>query len=244
MRKLPLLVFLALMTGAAVSCFDSMRRTRQMIARDVDNALAKTLLELPDMRIDADTLAVYRSNISIAEVRDTACLTMLIAHEDSKQMPVIKAESGCSLVTMFMLSDQRASAWLAVWAALWLLCGNAVMAKVNRAELTQKSGTVEISSAQAVCVGTLTLDTATATFIAADGSPVRFTPMQQQLMEMFFRAPCHTLAKQDICAALWPNKPDATDTLYALIKRLKPILEATANLRIESDRSKSYRLTV
>ena len=49
---------------------------------------------------------------------------------------------------------------------------------------------------------------------------------------------------QEICDHLWPKKPDATDTLYTLIKRVKPIIEANSNLKIESDRGKSYTLEI
>ena len=41
-----------------------------------------------------------------------------------------------------------------------------------------------------------------------------------------------------------PKKPDATDTLYTLIRRLKPVIEQHSDLKIESDRSKSYRLEI
>jgi DNA-binding winged helix-turn-helix (wHTH) protein len=52
----------------------------------------------------------------------------------------------------------------------------------------------------------------------------------------------HSLSKQEICDRLWPKKPNASDTLYTLIKRVKPILEAYSNLKIESDRGRSYAL--
>lgn len=53
----------------------------------------------------------------------------------------------------------------------------------------------------------------------------------------------HTLSKQDICRRLWPKKPDASATLYTLIKRIKPVIEANSSLKIESDRGRSYTLT-
>ena len=80
-------------------------------------------------------------------------------------------------------------------------------------------------------------------FYAVDGSMMRLTPMQHQLMEMFFHSPSHSLSKAEICETLWPKKPDANDTLYTLIRRLKPVIEQHSNLKIESDRSKAYRLT-
>jgi len=80
-------------------------------------------------------------------------------------------------------------------------------------------------------------------FVDAAGRQVKLTPMQHQLMEMFFQSPSHSLTKAEICDALWPKKPDASETLYTLIKRLKPVIEQYSDLRIESDRSRAYRLT-
>ena len=81
-------------------------------------------------------------------------------------------------------------------------------------------------------------------FFAADGNVMKLTPMQHQLMTMFFQSPSHSLSKAEICEALWPKKPDASDTLYTLIRRLKPVIEQHSDLKIESDRSKSYRLEI
>ena len=54
----------------------------------------------------------------------------------------------------------------------------------------------------------------------------------------------HTLSKQEICSRLWPGKPDASATLYTLVKRIKPVIEANSQLRIESDRGRSYSLRI
>ena len=81
-------------------------------------------------------------------------------------------------------------------------------------------------------------------FVNAKGCEVKLTPMQQQLMEMLWQSPSHQLSKAEICDALWPKKPDASETIYTLIRRLKPIIEDHADVKIESDRGKSYGLTI
>ena len=81
-------------------------------------------------------------------------------------------------------------------------------------------------------------------FVNAKGIEVKLTPMQQQLMEMLWQSPSHKLSKTEICDALWPKKPDASETLYTLIRRLKPIIEEHSDLKIESDRGKSYGLKI
>lgn len=78
---------------------------------------------------------------------------------------------------------------------------------------------------------------------AAAGEPVRLTPMQHRLLAMFFAAEGHSLSHREICDALWPKKPDASDTLYTLIRRLRCVVEQRSSLRIESDRGRAYRLT-
>ena len=81
-------------------------------------------------------------------------------------------------------------------------------------------------------------------FIDAKGNVVKLTPMQHQLMEMLWQSPTHQLSKTEICNALWPKKEDANETLYTLIRRLKPIIEQHSNLKIEADRGRSYGLTI
>ena len=81
-------------------------------------------------------------------------------------------------------------------------------------------------------------------FVNAKGCEVKLTPMQQQLMEMLWLSPSHKLSKTEICDALWPKKEDASETLYTLIRRLKPIIEEHSDLKIESDRGKTYGLKI
>ena len=59
---------------------------------------------------------------------------------------------------------------------------------------------------------------------------------------MFWEVPSHTLSKEAICAELWPKKEDANDTLYTLVRRLKPVLEQHTDLTLVADRGKSYSL--
>lgn len=81
-------------------------------------------------------------------------------------------------------------------------------------------------------------------FMTISGEEIRLTPMQHSLLEMFITTDSHTLSKQEICDRLWPKKPNASDTLYTLIRRIKPIIETHSILKIESDRGKSYSLKI
>jgi DNA-binding response OmpR family regulator len=79
-------------------------------------------------------------------------------------------------------------------------------------------------------------------FMTISGQEIRLTPMQFSLLQMFFSSETHTLSKQEICDCLWPKKPDTSDTLYTLIRRIQPIIEANSGLRIESDGGRGYSL--
>ena len=65
---------------------------------------------------------------------------------------------------------------------------------------------------------------------------------EEEIVQLFLESPTRELTKQQICDALWPRKDNAAETLYTLIHRIKPILDAHSDLRITSNRGRSYRL--
>ena len=176
--------------------------------------------------INQDTIRTFNSHLQIAALRGKA---MLAVDTHSRQF---KAYAHCSEATIFSLSDQRPA------ALLWVLTGFWAMFVLYR-----RQRVASILKTDGNGFGGLTYSETEDCFYAADGNLVQLTPMQHQLMEMFFHSPSHSLSKAEICVALWPKKPDANDTLYTLISRLKPIIEQHSNLKIESDRSKAYKLT-
>ena len=133
-------------------------------------------------------------------------------------------------MTVFRLSDQKASGSLLFVGILWLL-GTFWYMKRNRPELL----------AQGLAYGGIVFNGER--FATISGRQIHLTPMQHALLEMFMTSETHSLSKHDICDRLWPKKPDASDTLYTLIRRIKPIIEANSNLKLESDRGRSYTLT-
>ena len=131
---------------------------------------------------------------------------------------------------IFSLSDQRLTAVLWTMTLLWA----AFCFYRRRQQVIQMAGMLQYG-------GLCYVD---GMFYDARGQHLKLTPMQQQLMEMFFHSPSYSLTKAEICDALWPKKSDASETLYTLIRRLKPIVEQHSNLKIEADRGRSYGLTV
>ena len=195
-----------------------------------------TMKELPCDKVDADTIRCYRNYVTIAEVRDTACISIRTVGSGKRQRTELTANHGCSFTTILMMSDQRASSTLLVVGLLWMM---------GSLWYTRRKGMVAtgVLANNGMEYGGLMYDSDNARFMAVDGKAVKLSPMQQELMEMFFKADRHTLSKQEICDRLWPKKPDASETLYTLIRRLKQVIESQSNLRIESERGKAYRLT-
>ena len=223
-QQYAVIVLFALIVASSLTSLDSYRSTSRKVSEDMDRALAITMQEQQSDLISQDTIRTFNSHLQIAALRGKATLAV-----DTRNRQ-FKAYAHCSEATIFSLSDQRPAAFLWVLTGFW-----AMFVWYRRATIDLPAGNG---------FGGLTYSEAEGRFYAPDGNEVQLTPMQHQLMEMFFHSPSHTLSKAEICEALWPKKPDASETLYTLIRRLKPVIEQHSDLKIESDRSKAYRLTV
>ncbi len=216
-QQYAVIVLFALIVASTLTSLDSFRSTRRMVNEDMDRALAIAMQEQQSDVISVDTIRVFNSHLQMEALRGRAVLTV-----DTKNGFTPRPQ--VSTATIFSLSDQRPSMVLWSMVLLWgLFC------------LYQHRKRLSLG-----LYGGLALQEGR--FIDAKGCEVKLTPMQQQLMELLWHTPSHQVAKAEICDALWPKKPDASDTLYTLIKRLKPIIEQHSNLKIEVDRGKSYCL--
>ena len=229
MKILPYIVFSFLMLCALCTGINSYHRTEYMIAQDVNQALKQVLLKMPDNVVTTDTIRCYRNCLTIAELKDTAGIAMRTVRRGGRWETKLVAEANCNFATTFMMSDQKASSSLLFIGMLWLL-SSLWYVRRNKPELI----------VQGLAYGGIVFHDDK--FMTISGEEIRLTPMQHSLLEMFITTDSHTLSKQEICDQLWPKKPDASDTLYTLIKRIKPIIETHSTLKIESDRGKSYSL--
>ena len=229
MKTLPYIVFSFLMLCALCTSISSYRRTEHMIAQDVNRALEQVLATMPDNVVTTETIRCYRNNLTIAELKDTAGIAMRTVRMDGRWETRLVAEANCGFATTFGMSDQRASGSILFVGMLWLLCS---------LWYVRRKGPELVS--QGISYGGI--DIHNDTFKTQRGERIRLTPMQYSLLEMFMTNDTHTLSKQDICERLWPKKPDASDTLYTLIRRIKPIVEANSRLKIDSDRGRNYSL--
>lgn len=231
MKNLPYIVFSFLMLCALCTSINSYRRTKYIIAQDVNQALKQVLAKMPDNAVTTDTIRCYRSCLTIAELKDTAGIAMRTVRRDGRLETKLVAEANCDFATTFMMSDQKASGSLFMFGALWLL-GSLWYVRRKKPELIT----------QGLAYGGIVYNNDK--FMTLSGEEIRLTPMQHSLLKMFITTDSHTLSKQEICDRLWPKKPDASDTLYTLIRRIKPIIETHSTLKIESDRGKSYSLNI
>lgn len=224
-QHLVIVLFVMIVASCATSLV-SYRTAERQVNDDMSQALSSALAKQQSNVITQDTIQSFNSHLQIAELRGKATIAV-----DTKGRE-FKAYARCSEATIFSLSDQRPTLILWIMTLLWAL----FCFYHRRHEMLQMVGVSQY--------GGLRFAEAEGTFYDAAGQRIKLTPMQQQLMEMFFRSDAHQLTKTEICDALWPKKPDASETLYTLIRRLRPIIEEHSDLKIESDRGKSYGLTI
>ncbi len=98
--------------------------------------------------------------------------------------------------------------------------------------------------AKRIHFGNLALSCNEEFFYKTDGEKLKLTPLQYNLMEMFFYSPTHILQRSNICDALWPGKDNADETLNTLMRRLRPLVEDNSNLKITTDRGRAYILEI
>lgn len=177
----------------------------------------------------------------------------------------LRSYAQCSVASVFVMSDQRIPMGLCIMALLWaavILPGNnkrswqkkimQYYVQGNESRINADNSTIDAENnmdkedcqvqAPVSYYGGLAMSADGDSFFNNRGESIRLTPMQHELLKMFFSEPDHRLSKHEICEKLWPKKDDASDTLYTLIKRFKPVIEGCSRLRIETERGRAYRL--
>ena len=269
-RLLSVTVFLALMLTSLLAGRHNYHVTRNEITADLNQALALTLLEKKDPIVTQDTIRAYKQlrrtsggqvliavsderfcrHLKNRRLKETSFLTfdvvdkeyqggstdeqaiysdtLMIRNGHAGETLALKGYTRLSAAAVFGMSDQRLPAGLMAAAILWAIGSMLYLRKREKENL----------------FGGLTYSDADDRFYGVDHMPIRFTPMQQQLMRLFWQSPSHSISKEEICATLWPKKDDANDTLYTLIRRLKPIVEEHTRLKIVADRGRNYSLEI
>jgi len=236
-----LVVFIIILACAALSSMHSYHSAEREMVADMNQALRQTLAEKHDEAITLDTIQAYRSYLRIATLRKNSIVCYALGDEENRlsTQPMrrkgMKADiefqglANCSMAAVFAFSDQRLPLSFSAVALLWALFSIGYFKRQHKG--MQVYGNLMFSEAEN-------------RFYTLSHQMVKLTPMQHALLLMFFQNPRHQLTKQHICEALWPKKPDASDTLYTLIKRIKPVLETEGRLKVTSERGRDYRLEI
>ena len=91
--------------------------------------------------------------------------------------------------------------------------------------------------------GNLSFSASSCQFYNERKEEIYFTSMQRSFMKMLMESEDKKVSIDDICRNLWPGKENAKETLYTLVRRLKPIVESNTNLKIAADKGGYYRLS-
>ena len=188
------------------------------------NAPATVFNEIPAGCLASDTL------VWLSTTADASGLTLSF-----------RGYARCSAAMLFSLSKQAIPATLLLAALLW---GGFTFFYFRRRTRTDADTHNGQQQGNVITFGNLSLSLQEACFYNEQREKLKLTPMQYTLMEMFYLSSSHLLVKSDICQSLWPGKDNADETLYTLIRRLKPIVEDNSNLRITTDRGRAYGLEI
>jgi len=217
-----IIVVLFFAISSAIASIGSYDDARNEALKDLSQALSVTLEEQKSDVITADTIKIFNSHLQISELKEQSFIAC---------SPQGELRAYCSPLTIWRISDQRLSAIFGGLAIFWA---------ISSVFYYRRRTKIEVGKAD--FFGGIRYDSASNSFYNSCGNLVHLTPMQHHLMTMFYNSATHSLTHREICAALWPKKDDASETLYALISRLKPTLERNSSLQIEVRRGQSYTL--
>ena len=231
MKKLPILIFILLCLSAMATSCGSYRKAERNIENDLKQAFAKTINEKGMETMRQDSIRAYRS---IART-EGEMMTIAVGDETLRrhlrnpqlgEMAFITYTVRCERGGWKVTFDTEAKCSAAM---IWNLSDQRLSAWLSVMALLS----LALSFRGRRQSPPITMDSFSETHL---------TPMQRQLMEMFVASGSHRLSKHEICDALWPKKDDASETLYALISRLKRELDKTSSFDIISDRGRAYIL--
>ena len=174
-QRFAVIVLFALIIASSLTSIGSYNSTSRLVNEDMDRALALALEEQKSDVISQDTIRTFNNYLQIAELRGKA--TLAVDTHGQK----FKAYAHCSEATIFSLSDQRLA------SVLWILTISWGMFWYYRRKR------FEPLLAGMTHYGGLRFSESERRFYTEDGHQVQLTPMQHQLMEMFFQSPSYSL---------------------------------------------------
>ena len=220
-----IIVFFSLMVPSLFLGYANYVTAKEHIIEDVNQALVKTVLSSHPERITADTLRVFKSNLQIGQLKGTSYLS-LCTDEPSKV-------SFCSDTVSFKTAHER------LYIRAYPNCSRATIFSLS--EQTIPSALLTAS----ILWGMFSLIYfSSCQFYNERKEEIYFTSMQRSFMKMLMESEDKKVSIDDICRNLWPRKENAKESLYTLVRRLKPIVESNTNLKIVADKGGYYRLSL
>ena len=225
-------VFFSLMIPSLFLGYMNYRTAKENIIEDINQALVKTVLSSHPERITADTLRVFKSNLQISRLKETSYLS-LCTDEPSKV-------SFCSDTVSFRTAHER------LYIRAYPNCSSLLWGMLSLLYLHRKRNAIEIAvpAKHTVLFGNLSFSASSSQFYNEQKEEIYFTSMQRSLMRMLMESEDKKVSMDDICRNLWPGKDNAKESLYTLVRRLKPIVESNTNLKIVADKGGYYRLSL
>ena len=231
MKKLPILIFILLCLSAMATSCGSYRKAERNIENDLKQALAKTINEKGMETMRQDSIRAYRS---IART-EGEMMTIAVGDETLRRH-LRNPQLGEMAFITYTVRCERGG-WKVTFDTE-AKCSAVMIWSLSDQRLSAWLSVMALLSLALSFRGRRQRQPIT----MASFSATHLTPMQRQLMEMFVASGSHRLSKHEICDALWPKKDDASETLYALISRLKRELDKTSSFDIISDRGRAYIL--
>ena len=136
----------------------------------------------------------------------------------------------CSRATIFSLSEQTIPSALLAASLLW---GMLSLLYLHR---KRNAIALAVPAKHTALLGNLSYSTSSGQFYNEQKEEIYFTSMQRSLMRMLMESEEKKVSMEDICRNLWPGKDNAKESLYTLVRRLKPIVESNTNLKIVADK--------
>ena len=246
-----IIVFFSLMLPSLFLSYGNYTTAKEHIIDDVNQALAQTILyKIPD-QITADTLRIYRSKLKIEQLKGTSYLTICtdepsksalcsdtMSYKYGNERLHIRAYPNCSKAAVFGMSEQTIPGMLFTISMLWGIFSIIYLHKKNNVSLSIKTDD------QSIVFGNLRFSDSRSMFYNEHEEEIHFTPMQFAFMKMLITSEYRKMSVTEICDKLWPGKDNAKESLYTLVRRLKPVVENNSNIRIISDKGGYYSLKI
>ena len=244
-------VFFSLMIPSLFLSYGNYTTAKEHIIDDVNQALAQTILYKQSDRITADTLKVYRSKLKIDQLKKTSYLAMCteetsnvsfcsdtMTYKCGEERLHVRAYPNCSKAAVFSMSEQTVPSMLFIVSVLW---GMFSMFYLNHKKSIYPSLQ---SDNQSIVFGDIVFSDSRSLFYNGNNEEIHFTPMQYAFMKILITSECKKVPINEICQKLWPGKDNSKETLYTLVRRLKPVVESNSNVRIISDKGGYYSLKI